>query len=109
MLGTYGVGNYPASMAFDGTYLWVVNVEANTLSLLDVSTGTVWATVTPGYNPVTLIFDGSYMWLGSINFSDQNNPVGVIMKLSTSFQSSSSESSASVSKAKSDAPAEGNE
>jgi YVTN family beta-propeller protein len=69
------VGTNPLGVAFDGTNIWVANSGSGNVSKINVSTGTVVATVTVGTNPSGVAFDGTNIWVannGSANVSKIN-------------------------------------
>lgn len=57
-MGTYAVGISPQSVAFDGTNVWVANVNSNNVTKLVASTG-----ITVGTYPTGLTFDGMNVWV----------------------------------------------
>jgi YVTN family beta-propeller protein len=59
---TFGVGNEPGALAFDGADIWVANGGSNTVSKLQASTGAVLGTYNVGTSPVGLTFDGANIW-----------------------------------------------
>jgi hypothetical protein len=63
---TFGVGfNQPVGIVFDGTHLWVVDEEANTLHRVNPANGTVLETLDMGPILTESIpaFDGSNIWV----------------------------------------------
>ena len=65
--GTYSgvkflVGS-PRRLAFDGTHIWVTN--ANTVSKLRASDGSVVGIYPGGSGPVSIAFDGAFIWVGN--------------------------------------------
>ena len=63
LLGTTTVGNFVYSLAFDGTYVWTVNLNDRTLTRILASTGAVVDTISaPGGGGNWLAFDGANMW-----------------------------------------------
>jgi len=67
LLGTFPVGNRPHGITFDGTYIWVANLNSNTISKLRASDGTLVLTSNVGSAPWGLAFDGISMWVTNIN------------------------------------------
>ena len=45
------------------TYMWTANYSNNTVSKIDVATGTVIATYPVGTNPFGIAFDGTNIWV----------------------------------------------
>jgi YVTN family beta-propeller protein len=58
-LGGWGTN----SVAFDGQYIWSVNVLVDTVSKIDVTTNQVVATVSAYPGAGSLAFDGALMWV----------------------------------------------
>ncbi|NOX29856.1 MAG: YncE family protein, partial [Actinobacteria bacterium] len=88
----YPVGDNPRGMAFDGTNIWVTNLNDNDVSRIDPVTGDR-TDFSVGGVPVGVAFDGTNIWVAnnfdddvsridpvtgdSIDFSVGNGPVGV--------------------------------
>jgi hypothetical protein len=53
----------PASLAYDGADIWVVNSNGNTITKLRASDGANLGTVTVGQYPEYLAFDGANVWV----------------------------------------------
>jgi YVTN family beta-propeller protein len=56
-------GINPNSVTFDGTNIWVANVNSNNVTKLLASTGAVLGTYPVGTNPWRIAFDGSNIWV----------------------------------------------
>lgn len=54
-------GSVPNVLAFDGTYLWVVNSN-NTVTKFSPSTGVTVGTYPTGSDPIGITFDGTNIW-----------------------------------------------
>lgn len=55
---------YSASGPMDtGLYLWTANSGNDTISKIEVDSGSVVATYPVGYGPQALAFDGTYLWV----------------------------------------------
>lgn len=75
------VSTSPASMAFDGTNLWVVNTGDDTVSKINVASKTVLATYQVGDQPTGIVFDGYYIWVtnkGSHTLSRIDTTTGTV-------------------------------
>src|ERR1039458_5682404 len=59
------VGAAPTYMAFDGSDIWVTNLQANTVTKLRVSDGTNLGSFAVGSVPVGVAFDGSNIWVAN--------------------------------------------
>ena len=57
------VGSNPMGMAFDGSRIWVANNGTDNVSVIDVATGAVTATVSVGTDPVGVAFDGTKIYV----------------------------------------------
>jgi sugar lactone lactonase YvrE len=56
-------GYHPGGIAFDGTYLWIVDCDARKLLRVDVEEGRVSRKVeSPGFYPTGLAYDGFHFW-----------------------------------------------
>jgi sugar lactone lactonase YvrE len=56
-------GHHPGGIAFDGSYLWVVDCDARKLLRVDVEEGRVSRKVeSPGFYPTGLAYDGFHFW-----------------------------------------------
>ena len=75
LTANFPVGHGPSGLAFDGSSIWVVNVNDYTVTKLRTSDGTVLGTFTVantvGNNAVQLAFDGANIWVAN----DSNNTV----------------------------------
>jgi len=60
---TVDVGPVPTAVAFDGTNVWVVNEDDNTVSVVDPAINDVIDTVTVGSLPSAIAFDGTNVWV----------------------------------------------
>ena len=52
-------------LAFDGTYIWVVNYGNNTVTRLKAKDGKGAKTFAVGKNPRALAFDGVHIWVAN--------------------------------------------
>jgi hypothetical protein len=57
------VGNKPFGVAFDGTYIWVVNQYDDSVDVLNKVSGGIVVSTTVGHLPQGIVFDGSSMWV----------------------------------------------
>ena len=64
---TYGVGNHPVAVAFDGTNIWVPNAYDSSVTKLLASTGAVVGTYAVGNWPNAVAFDGTNIWVTNQN------------------------------------------
>lgn len=56
-------GHHPGGIAFDGTYLWIVDCDARKLLRVDIEEGRVSRKVeSPGFYPTGLAYDGFHFW-----------------------------------------------
>lgn len=56
-------GYHPGGMAFDGSFLWIVDCDARKLLRIDVEEGRVSRKVeSPGFYPTGLAYDGFHFW-----------------------------------------------
>jgi len=62
---TFSVGNGPGNIAFDGIYLWIVNVLDDTVSKLLPSDGSVVSTYPVGEQPEGVAYDGAHIWISN--------------------------------------------
>ena len=65
LVASYPVGASPDGFAFDGTYIWVTNSLANTVSTLNRATGRVLHTYPTGNFPLSMAYDGKNVWIGN--------------------------------------------
>jgi len=64
IIGSYSYPSLPSgNMAFDGANLWVLNTEANSVSKVRASDGTVMGTFMVGHAPLAVVFDGASIWV----------------------------------------------
>ncbi len=61
---TFGVGNGPSGVAFDGTNMWVANSGSDTVTELSPA-GATLGTFSVGGNPDAIAFDGTNMWVAN--------------------------------------------
>ena len=65
---SYGF-NYPVALALDGTHLWVANLEANSVTELNLSDGSLVRVISDpsyGFNyPAGLASDGTHLWVAN--------------------------------------------
>jgi hypothetical protein len=66
LVNTFSVGQYPTSVAFDGSCIWMTNQVDNTVTKLLASTGAVVGTYPTGKAPYAQVFDGTYMWVANL-------------------------------------------
>jgi hypothetical protein len=64
---TFGVGDRPLDMAFDGANIWVANHGSNTVTKLQANDGTVLGTYPVGNGPQGIAFDGANIWVTNRN------------------------------------------
>ena len=62
---TIAVGDSPYGVAFDGTHIWVPNLNDDTVSKIVAATGVVAATIGVGDLPWGVAFDGTYIWVNN--------------------------------------------
>jgi hypothetical protein len=62
-VGTYNLGTAANGVAFDGTYIWVANGNAGTVTKLRAGTGATVGTYNVGGGPNSVAFDGNYIWV----------------------------------------------
>jgi DNA-binding beta-propeller fold protein YncE len=65
VLGTFGVGNQPAGIAFDGTNIRVANFGSNNVTKLLASNGSKLGTFPAGNGPSGIAFDGANIWVSN--------------------------------------------
>ncbi|HZS47346.1 MAG TPA: hypothetical protein VFC63_19910 [Blastocatellia bacterium] len=58
-------GSLTTALAFDGTNIWVLLDNGNTVKVIQPSTGTVVNTITVGTHPQGIVYDGANMWVSS--------------------------------------------
>jgi len=63
--GSYQAGDGPASLAYDGTYLWTSNFDGQSLTRLLVADPSQSTEYSLGFNPYEMLFDGTYLWVPS--------------------------------------------
>ena len=56
-------GEGPEGLAFDGKYLWHVDIYENAIYKLDTYANVICTYQSFGTNPIGLTFDGTYLWL----------------------------------------------
>jgi hypothetical protein len=70
VLDTFTVGEDPQGLAFDGTYMWVVNTSDGhpngTVTKMRASDGVAVGTFNVAVGPVGIAFDGANMWVASV-------------------------------------------
>jgi YVTN family beta-propeller protein len=69
VIATVPVGYSPVAAASDGTYIWVANYGADTVSKVDPVSATVTQTISVGHFPVWVTYDGTNVWVS--NTSDE--------------------------------------
>ena len=77
---TYATGTNPYGVAFDGTNIWITNINSNTVSKMNPADGTKVDYTTTGTNPIGVAFDGTNIWIannGSATVSKMNPGWGV--------------------------------
>jgi YVTN family beta-propeller protein len=62
------VGNYPFALEFDGTHIWVANLDDGNVQAIDPATGQAQPPIPVGAEPIALVFDNSRLWVA--NFGD---------------------------------------
>ena len=70
VVGTYNAGGNPYGVAFDGTYIWVTDLNsnnslANGVTKLLASSGATIGTYAVGSAPLGIAFDGANMWVAN--------------------------------------------
>ena len=65
MLGTFGVGMLPISVAFDGANIWVTNGVGDSVTKLRARDGAPLGTfmLGSGSGPWGIAFDGAHIWV----------------------------------------------
>jgi glutamine cyclotransferase len=71
LLQEVATGGGPASILFDGTYIWVSNTFDATVSKIQLD-GTVVGTFAAGVDPHSLVFDGRKIWVVNDNLDGTN-------------------------------------
>ncbi|MDX6612702.1 MAG: hypothetical protein QOD75_1888 [Blastocatellia bacterium] len=68
-LETFQAGEVPQALAYDGTYLWIANAYANTVTRLLLADGSSQGSFPCGVSPSSLAYDGTYLWVanGGVN------------------------------------------
>jgi len=87
---SFAVGNVPIHVVFDGSSIWEVNGNDNTVKKLRASDGTVLGTFSVGTGPFNLAFDGANIWVTN----NASNNVTKLHQLCGVRRSDSSRSSA---------------
>jgi len=62
---TFGVGNGPTLMAFDGANMWIVNHGSDSVTRLRASDGSILGTFSVGSQPWGVAYDGSNIWVAN--------------------------------------------
>ncbi len=62
-LASYGVGQHPGGMAFDGLNIWVANESSDTVSKLRMADGSVQGNYAVGSGLSGVAFDGNSIWV----------------------------------------------
>ncbi len=70
------MGISPRGVAFDGTHIWIVNSDDNSISKMDIVTNAVVATVQVGEKPRGVAFDGTHIWVAN----SEDNSVTKILR-----------------------------
>jgi hypothetical protein len=55
--------SFGESMAFDGTFLWRVDIGAGLVDKINPVTGAILGSFSPGFTPLGLAWDGSNFWV----------------------------------------------
>lgn len=63
IFGEYGIGDGGTYMAFDGTYLWVANVNGQSVSRVNTALPSDRTDYALGYVPTGIVFDGTNMFV----------------------------------------------
>jgi hypothetical protein len=67
--GSYGF-SFPQPIAFDGSHLWVANVNGNSVTEFNASDGSWVRTLSDGYygfnSPYGIAFDGTSLWVTNV-------------------------------------------
>ncbi len=67
VIRTIHVGGSPYAVSSDGTHVWVVNCDEDTVSEIQASSGTVIRTIPVGSDPRGVSSDGTHVWVGNFN------------------------------------------
>src|SRR5580765_3130529 len=62
---TFAAGQSPTNMAFDGANIWVTNSDADTVTKLRASDGSLQGTFPTGDVPQFAVFDGANIWISN--------------------------------------------
>ena len=85
VIQTMPVGTNPSGVSSDGTHVWVTNLNSNTVSELDASTGSVIQTIGLGayYGPSGVSSDGTHVWVadqGVATVTELNASTGSVVQ-----------------------------
>ena len=70
VINTITVGIEPNGISSDGTYVWVANNVADTVSQIDIAAASVINTISVGSYPFGISSDGTYVWVANkLNYS----------------------------------------
>jgi len=72
VINTITVGTNPSVAISNGTYVWVTNGGSNTVSKIQISTGTVVATIAVGTGPAGISIDTNYIWVANLDNGSGN-------------------------------------
>jgi DNA-binding beta-propeller fold protein YncE len=64
-VATYNVGSNPVGLAFDGTYVYVVNEFGNNVYMFLARNGYLETSIGVGSEPVGIACDGTNMWVAN--------------------------------------------
>ncbi|MBV9304012.1 MAG: hypothetical protein JOY62_11280 [Acidobacteriaceae bacterium] len=79
---SFSVGNAPVGIVFDGSNVWVANLNDNTVTKLRASDGSVVGTFAIGAAPGSIAFDGVNIWVtsyGSNNVAELRASDGTVL------------------------------
>ena len=65
----FPVGNKPIGLAFDGSSMWVANLNSDNVMKLRASDGEILGTFAVGSQPAEIAFDGANVWVTNHNGS----------------------------------------
>jgi YVTN family beta-propeller protein len=80
---TIGVPSTPVGISSDGTHVWVVNPDGNSVTELSASSGSVTETIPVGHFPFAVSSDGTHVWVandGSNTVTELNASNGTLVQ-----------------------------
>jgi hypothetical protein len=80
---TFPVQQGPTGIAYDGTNIWVVNQNSNSVSKLNAASGAIQGTFRAVGKPYGIVFDGTYTWVSGSGTLTKLDSTGIVATYSS--------------------------